>query len=58
MVGIDMLDSIRQYGWSVTWFNIRWNLAWNIAKFLIRKPLHLESYDKDLRTGKIIATDR
>lgn len=36
-----MRDDIRRYGWATALFNLRYRVAWGLAKALIRRPLRL-----------------
>lgn len=40
-----MINDIRHYGLSTAWFNLRFGLALRVARFLIRRPIHLRWHD-------------
>lgn len=41
-----MINDLRNYGLGVALFNLRFNLAWHIAKLLIRRPIRLSVRQK------------
>lgn len=41
----EFMNDRKEYSLHTAWYNLRWNVAWSVAKFLIRRPLHLEVRD-------------
>lgn len=38
----DFVYDARTFGLDVAWFNLRFNIAWNVSKALIRRPIRLK----------------
>ena len=43
----ELISDTREYGLGVAFYNFRWNLAYGMAKFLVRRPLRMSVSEPD-----------